>query len=74
MSRYAIVYIFTILFSFTYMGCAAIEKYLEEATHGCTHEKDGKKKGPVPVKLKEGQPINWEEDGWKITCEPYDKE
>jgi hypothetical protein len=67
---YEVLIILTILCA----GCAAIEKYLDEATHGCTHEKDGKKKGPVPMKLKAGEPIAWEEDGWKITCEPYDKE
>jgi len=65
--------IFVLLF---FAGCATIiRQYIDNATHGCTHEKDGKKKGPFPVKIKPGMPTQWESDkGWKITCEPLKKE
>lgn len=53
-------------------GCSTIQKYLDESTHYCTHEKDGKKKGPFPVKLKKGMDTVWEEDGWKISCVPME--
>lgn len=53
-------------------GCTMWDKYLADSTHYCTHEKDGKVKGPFPVKLKAGMDTVWQEDGWKITCVPIE--